>query len=110
MIDDSSHSTKSPHCAVVGAGPGNGTAFARKFSKEGYAVALLAWRIERLEALARELPRARALACDVTDPLSIECAFAAIAMLRRQARRISCPHGASALWARSWSPGKSSRG
>ena len=57
MIDVSSHSTKSPHCAVVGAGPGNGTAFARKFSKEGYAVALLARRIERLEALARELPR-----------------------------------------------------
>ena len=31
-----------PVCAVVGVGPGNGAAFARRFAAEGYAVALLA--------------------------------------------------------------------
>ncbi|MBO0734385.1 MAG: SDR family NAD(P)-dependent oxidoreductase, partial [Methylocapsa sp.] len=60
------------------AGPGNGASFARKFAKEGYAVVLLARQKERLEALSQELPLARAVACDVADPLSIEVAFAAI--------------------------------
>src|SRR5437762_1871279 len=50
----------------------------RKFAREGYAVALLARSVERLETLAQELPLAHTLACDVTDPSSIECAFAAI--------------------------------
>jgi NAD(P)-dependent dehydrogenase (short-subunit alcohol dehydrogenase family) len=67
-----------PLCVIVGAGPGNGAAFARRFAQEGYAVALLARDKERLEALARELPLARAFACDVTDPVSIERAFTAI--------------------------------
>ena len=31
-----------PVCAVVGIGPGNGAALARRFAREGYAVALLA--------------------------------------------------------------------
>ena len=31
-----------PVCVVVGVGPGNGSAFARRFAAEGYAVALLA--------------------------------------------------------------------
>ncbi|MFP6625152.1 MAG: short-chain dehydrogenase, partial [Myxococcota bacterium] len=29
-----------PVCAVVGVGPGNGTAFARRFSEAGHRVAL----------------------------------------------------------------------
>jgi len=33
-----------PICVVAGVGPGNGEAFARRFSSEGYAVALLARR------------------------------------------------------------------
>jgi NAD(P)-dependent dehydrogenase (short-subunit alcohol dehydrogenase family) len=65
-------------CAVVGVGPGNGAAMARRFAREGYAVALLARGMELTTALAQELPGARAYACDVGDPGSIERAFAAI--------------------------------
>jgi NAD(P)-dependent dehydrogenase (short-subunit alcohol dehydrogenase family) len=78
MTNGSSRAAKKPVCAIVGAGPGNGAAFARKFAKEGYAVVLLARQKERLEALAQELPLARAVACDAADPLSVELAFAAI--------------------------------
>src|SRR5882672_3584506 len=35
-----------PVCAVVGVGPGNGAALARRFAAEGFAVALLARRTE----------------------------------------------------------------
>jgi NAD(P)-dependent dehydrogenase (short-subunit alcohol dehydrogenase family) len=75
VTNGSSPAAKPPVCAIVGAGPGNGAAFARKFSQEGYAVLLLARQKERLEALSQQLPLARAIACDVADPLSIECAF-----------------------------------
>lgn len=78
MTNGANRAAKLPLCAIVGAGPGNGAAFARKFAQEGYAVALLARHTERLDGLAQELPRARAIACDVSDPLSIERAFAAI--------------------------------
>jgi NAD(P)-dependent dehydrogenase (short-subunit alcohol dehydrogenase family) len=75
MTNGSNPSAKPPICVIVGAGPGNGAAFARKFSQVGYAVVLLARQKERLEALSQQLPLARAIACDVADPLSIECAF-----------------------------------
>ena len=65
-------------CAVAGVGPGNGEAFARRFAAEGYSVALLARRKERIEALAAELPDARAFSCDVSDVASLDSAFAAI--------------------------------
>lgn len=37
-----------PVCTILGAGPGNGLAFAKKFSEEGYSVALCARNLERL--------------------------------------------------------------
>jgi NAD(P)-dependent dehydrogenase (short-subunit alcohol dehydrogenase family) len=67
-----------PVCAVVGIGPGNGTALARRFAREGYAVALIARRTEISETLAAELPDARAYACDVRDSVSVVATFAAI--------------------------------
>src|ERR1700730_15286615 len=67
-----------PVCAVVGVGPGNGAAFARRFASEGYAVALLARTTELTEQLASTLPDARAYACDVTDAGSLGRAFDAI--------------------------------
>jgi NAD(P)-dependent dehydrogenase (short-subunit alcohol dehydrogenase family) len=67
-----------PVCVVIGVGPGNGAAFARRFAQEGYAVALLARRTEFTNELAAQLPRSRAYACDVSDAQSIERAFESI--------------------------------
>ena len=69
---------KKPVCVVVGVGPGNGAAFARRFDRDGYAVALLA----RSEGVGRELATtlsdARAWACDVGDAEAVQRTFAAI--------------------------------
>jgi NAD(P)-dependent dehydrogenase (short-subunit alcohol dehydrogenase family) len=67
-----------PVCAVVGVGPGNGAALARRFAAEGFAVALLARRTQLIEEIAATLPGSRAYACDVGDASSVEQAFAAI--------------------------------
>ena len=69
--------SKRPVCAVVGVGPGNGEAFARRFAADGYAVALMARRTELTAKLAGELPLAKSYACDVTEAASVEAAFAA---------------------------------
>ncbi len=55
-----------PVCAVVGAGPGNGAAFARKFASEGYSVALLARNPETLKDLEEGIAGSRAFVDDVT--------------------------------------------
>ena len=65
-------------CVVVGVGPGNGAALGRRFSKEGYAVALLARTTETSGPLAASLADARAYTCDVTDPGSVARTFEAI--------------------------------
>ena len=70
---------KIPVCAVVGVGPGNGAAFARRFAAEGYAVALLARDTAFSESVATTLPKGRSYRCDVTDAGAVESTFAAIA-------------------------------
>ena len=72
------HAENAPVCAIAGAGPGNGAAFARRFAAAGYRVALLARNLERLSELAATIPDSQAFACDVTDSASIQAAFAAI--------------------------------
>ncbi len=67
-----------PVCAVVGVGPGNGEAIARRFAADGYAVALMARRTDLTTRLAGELPLAKAYACDVTEAASVEAAFTAV--------------------------------
>ena len=67
-----------PVCVVVGIGPQNGASFARRFASEGYAVALLSRKTDYSSSLAAEIESAKAYACDVTDPLAIETAFAAV--------------------------------
>jgi NAD(P)-dependent dehydrogenase (short-subunit alcohol dehydrogenase family) len=69
---------KRPVCAVVGVGPGNGAALARRFSAEGFGVALLARTTALSSDLAASLPGARAFACDVADAGAVERAFAAV--------------------------------
>ncbi len=67
-----------PVCVVVGVGPGNGAALARRFAAAGYAVALLARGTATSGPLAASLDGARAYECDVSDGASIARAFAAI--------------------------------
>jgi NAD(P)-dependent dehydrogenase (short-subunit alcohol dehydrogenase family) len=66
---------RAPVCAVVGVGPGNGEAFARRFAADGYAVALMARRTDLSAKLAAELPNTKAYACDVADEVSVGAAF-----------------------------------
>ncbi len=67
-----------PVCVIVGAGPGNGAAFARQFSRAGYRVALLARGRESLETLAAEIVGSCAYAYDAADPDSVREVFASI--------------------------------
>ena len=67
-----------PVCAILGVGPGNGAAFARRFSAGGYAVALMARRGDIIDLLASELPDARAWRCDAAKAGDIERCFAEI--------------------------------
>ena len=55
-----------PTCAVVGVGPGNGAAFARKFASEGYNVALLARNQDYSRELEGQIPGSKAFVFDVT--------------------------------------------
>lgn len=65
-------------CVVVGVGPGNGAAFARRFDAEGYRLALLSRSTDTTAALAEELGDARAVVCDVADPAAVASAFAEV--------------------------------
>ncbi|MCA9671432.1 MAG: SDR family NAD(P)-dependent oxidoreductase [Myxococcales bacterium] len=67
-----------PVCAVVGVGPGNGAAFARRFNDEGYAVALLARGTTYSEELAASLDGAIAYGCDVTNGEAVASTFKSI--------------------------------
>lgn len=68
----------SPSCVIVGAGPGNGLAFGRRFAAGGYRVALLARDRTRIERLAAEIDGATAQVCDATSVESVRKAFAAV--------------------------------
>ena len=67
-----------PVALITGVGPGTGSALARRFSKGGYAVAMLARTAERLEALEQELDNARGFVCDVTDESAVERTIEAV--------------------------------
>lgn len=66
-------------CVVVGVGPGNGMAFAKRFAQGGYRVALLSRDLEKLRQYEAELPNSRAVACDAGDPVSVSKAFSMVA-------------------------------
>ncbi|MFJ5262409.1 SDR family NAD(P)-dependent oxidoreductase [Streptomyces sp. NPDC088387] len=72
--------------AIIGAGPGLGTAVARRFGREGFEAALIARDRERTEGLATALGRegitARGFTADVRDPEALATALdAAVATL-----------------------------
>lgn len=65
-------------CAIVGIGPGNGLALVRRFSREGYRVAMLSRGLDRLKALEDEIPGVRAYRYDATDGEQAREVFARI--------------------------------
>jgi len=65
-----------PVCAIVGIGPKNGAAFARRFDRAGYRLALLSRSKTLSGELAKELGDARAYSCDASEPASVTAAFA----------------------------------
>ena len=68
-----------PVCAVVGIGPKNGAAFARRFHATGFAIALLSRTTDFSDALASELgDGAKVYACDVSNPDAIHETFAQV--------------------------------
>lgn len=62
-------------CVVAGVGPGNGTAFTRKFAGKGYRVAMLARSQDRLDALEAEIAGTKGYAVDIGDAAAIKETF-----------------------------------
>ena len=54
-------------CLVTGVGEGTGAAIVRRFTEDGYSVAMVARDEARLRAYEAEHPRAIAFPCDVGD-------------------------------------------
>src|SRR5260370_14465524 len=67
-----------PVAIVTGVGPGTGAAIARRFSRGGYAVAMLARNRERVNALEREIPNSHVYPCDVTSEAQLDTTVDAI--------------------------------
>ena len=65
--------------AILGVGPGLGAAVARRFAREGFAVALMARREESVAGVQEEIEgaggRALPVSADATDPASVAAAF-----------------------------------
>lgn len=65
-------------CVVMGVGPGNGEAFVRRFSDEGFQVAMLARSEDYLRQLEQSINGARAFVCDMMAPEQITSVLADI--------------------------------
>ncbi|MDI9243682.1 SDR family NAD(P)-dependent oxidoreductase [Marinobacter sp. CHS3-4] len=65
-------------CAIIGVGPGNGEALARKFSDEGHVVVMLARSEAYLKSLEHTIPNSHGQVYDATDMSEVEATFASI--------------------------------
>lgn len=70
--------TKLPVCAVFGFGPGLGGAVARKWSREGFQVAILSRSLDKVQTAAASLTNTTGYECNVAEPQSIETAISSI--------------------------------
>lgn len=86
-----------PLCVVAGIGPKNGAAFARKFSREGYQLALVSRQTDFSSKLAQELGDASAYACDVADPTAVARTFTTI-RAERGAPDVLVYNAGSGVW------------
>ena len=66
-----------PVAVVVGAGPGLGSALARRFAEAGMTVAVARRNVDILSGLAEEIG-GKAYACDATDPASVNSLFESV--------------------------------
>jgi NAD(P)-dependent dehydrogenase (short-subunit alcohol dehydrogenase family) len=65
---------------IVGAGPGLGSALARRFARAGMKVAVARRNAGELESLTKELgPSSRAYSCDAIDESAVQKLFPAVA-------------------------------
>jgi NADP-dependent 3-hydroxy acid dehydrogenase YdfG len=69
-------SSDRPLAVVTGASSGIGAASARHLAREGFEVICAARRLDRIEALAKEID-GRAVQCDVTSPEDVDALTAA---------------------------------
>lgn len=61
------NSTAPRTCVIIGVGPGNGAALARRFSADGYRLALIARSEATMASLSATLPDVHSYPCDVAD-------------------------------------------
>lgn len=69
---------KKPLAIIVGAGPGTGTALAKRFNEGDFQVAVIARNEARLRALADNQPGTITVAADVTKPAELVTALESI--------------------------------
>jgi NADP-dependent 3-hydroxy acid dehydrogenase YdfG len=80
-LSDPAVMSKSRVAAIFGAGAGNGAAFAKRFLREGYSVAVLSRSKDSMDTLAATLgpnDRVRGYPCDVTSDGDVAAALDAI--------------------------------
>ncbi|RMD88380.1 MAG: SDR family NAD(P)-dependent oxidoreductase [Alphaproteobacteria bacterium] len=87
-----------PVCAILGVGPGNGLALARRFAAGGYEIALLSRNEDKLAHYAAQLGGAATFVCDARDPGSVKSAFAAVAE-RLGPVKVLCHNAGAGSWA-----------
>ena len=75
-----------PVCVILGAGPGNGAAFARRFAAAGQRVAVCARSLADLEQLASEIEGAAAYAYDASQ---LDAAKTVLPRIRKELGPIS---------------------
>jgi len=70
-----SNPNNKPVCVIIGVGSGNGAANAKKFSQEGYALALISRSMGFISELAGQIEDTKAYSCDVMDTGNIKSVF-----------------------------------